>query len=114
MEAHVAERKRSKAQNAFNTVGAVQALADVQRQGCNLLTSLAGAALSGDSAAATALCEAGAALAIVHAIETYSESVEHLEGGIAALCQLAVVDLPSVMSAGAAEAIARSMQLELA
>ena len=97
---------------ALNTE--VLALADVQEQGCVLLMNLAGLALSGDAACAAALRDAKAAAAVVGVMTMYSEQLEQVEGAMAALMQLATLDLHGCMEAGLAQAVVRSMRSRLA
>ena len=87
----------------------VLALADVQEQGCVLLMNLAGLALSGDDPCASALHDQKAAVAVVGTMNQYSEKLELVEGAMAALMQLATLDVPGCMEAGLAEAVVRSM-----
>jgi hypothetical protein len=88
------------------------ALSEVQEQGCVLLMSLAGAALSGDAACSRALVDAGAADAVVRAVETFPGTLaaDNGESGIAALMQLSTLDLQTALAAGAASVVTRSMQ----
>ena len=103
MKAHASEADIS---DAILTIE----LCECQEQGCSLLMNLAGAALAGDSTCAQALSDEHAVGAVANAIERYPESLDLKEAGLAALMQLAILDLPKALDAGLAQSVVGGMR----
>ena len=97
--------------NADDAVGRIE-LADVAEQGCILLMNLAGAALAGDAACASALNDQDAVGAVVRSVNHYPESLaaDLGEAGLAALMQLSILDLPRALAASVADVVLRGMR----